>query len=248
MPEGYDSVAGYVRVSTDDQDESRQRDAVKDAYPDADITWYVDIAESGGETQRQQYQRLRDEYDQHDIVAAAELDRLGRSFSELAAFVEELREEEVGLDCVNQPISTVKADDWMQEMMLNLMIVFADAERRMIQDRVQEGIDKAIAEGKHVGRPPFGYTVEDGILVQKPTEYARAQQFIREVARGRAKRPTADFFDVPRSAIDSILKRSEENYDIEFDNDQWRIERAKVQSGDKEIDPLGDETTPSVSG
>lgn len=33
-------VAGYVRVSTDDQDAERQRDAIERAYSDADIEWY----------------------------------------------------------------------------------------------------------------------------------------------------------------------------------------------------------------
>ena len=42
-----------------------------------------------------------------------------------------------------------------------MMMVFADAERKMIRSHVQEGIDAAVADGKRVGRPPFGYTVED---------------------------------------------------------------------------------------
>lgn len=86
----------------------------------------------------------------------------------------------------------------MAEMMLNMMMVFADAERKMIRSRVQEGIDGAIAEGKRVGRPPFGYTVEDEFLQQVPSEYIRAQNYIREVRKGREKRTTARCFEIPR--------------------------------------------------
>ncbi len=179
----------------------------------------------------------------HYLVVAHELDRLGRSFADLAGFVEELREHDVDIDLVNQPIGTVDQDDWMAEMMLNMMMVFADAERKMIRSRVQEGIDGAIAEGKRVGRPPFGYTVEDGFLQQVPSEYVRAQNFIREVRKGREKRSTARFFEIPPSKMRSILHRAEENYDIPFNNDQWRIERAQVEAGKKNLRPLADQNS-----
>jgi len=41
-------------------------------------------------------------------------------------------------------------------------------------------------------------------------------------------------------SIQSILKRSKKNYEIEFDNAQWKIERARVESGEKELSPLED--------
>ncbi len=126
----------------------------------------------------------------------------------------------------------------MAEMMLNMMMIFADAERKMIRSRVQEGIETAIEKGKHVGRPPFGYTFEDGFLQQIPSEYVRAQTFIREVRKGREKQATAEFFDIPTSKMRSILERAEANYDIPFDNNQWKIERAKVTTGEKTLHHL----------
>ena len=235
-------IAAYVRVSTDDQNENRQMRAIREKYDedqeDNQIDWYCDLGESGASTSRREYQRLREHVAEYKVVVAHELDRLGRSFADLAGFVEDLREKRIDIDLVNQPIGTVGEDDWMAEMMLNMMMVFADAERKMIRSRVQEGIDAAIADGKRVGRPPFGYTVEDGFLQQIPSEYVRAQTFIREVRKGREKQATAAFFDIPASKIRSILARAEANYDIPFDNDQWRLERAKVDAGEKELPPL----------
>lgn len=234
-----ESVAGYVRVSTDDQDDQRQRESILNHYDAEDIDWYVDI-ESGASAAREQYQAIRDAVESDDppeVVVTTEIDRLGRSFSELASFIEDLRDRDIDLHCTEQPISTADAEDWMGDLMLNLMIVFADAERRMIRDRVQQGIDKAKRDGKRVGRPPFGYDVEDGFLCQKPGEYARVQEFIREVKKGRSKKRTAEFFEIPESSIQSILERAEQNYEIPFDNDSWRVERAKVESGEKDLDP-----------
>ena len=232
-------IAAYVRVSTDDQNEDRQMRAIRQKYSEeGKIEWFCDLGESGASTSRREYQRLREHIDKYDVVVAHELDRLGRSFADLAGFVEDLREKGVDIDLVNQPIGTVGEDDWMAEMMLNMMMVFADAERKMIRSRVQEGIDAAIADGKRVGRPPFGYTVEDGFLQQIPAEYVRAQTFIHEVRKGREKHATAAFFEIPDSAVQSILTRAEANYDVPFDNDQWRLERAKVTAGEKDLSPL----------
>ena len=95
-----------------------------------------------------------------------------------------------------------------------------------------------IADGKRVGRPPYDYTVEDGFLQQIPSEYVRAQNFICEVRKGREKHATAAYFEIPESAIQSILAWAEANYHIPFDNDQGRLERAKVDAGEKELPPL----------
>ena len=244
-------IAAYVRVSTDNQNEDRQMRAIREKYANSEqsheIEWFCDLGESGASTSRREYQRLREHVDEYDLVVAHELDRLGRSFADLAGFVEDLREKDVDIDLVNQPIGTVDQDDWMAEMMLNMMMVFADAERKMIRSRVQEGIDTAIADGKRVGRPPYGYTVEDGFLQRLPDQYVRAQNFIREVRKGREKKATAAFFDIPRSKIRSILTRSEANYDIPFDNDQWQIERAKVNAGEKDLPSLGNQSDSTVS-
>jgi hypothetical protein len=58
------------------------------------------------------------------------------------------------------------------------------------------------------------------------------------VREGRAKHATAAFFEIPDSVGQSILARAEANYDVPFDNDQWRLERAKVDADEKELPPL----------
>ena len=134
-------IAAYVRVSTDGQNEQRQMHAIREKYGGSEQNnesdWYCDLGESGASTSRWEYQRLRKHVAEYDVVVAHELDRLGWSFSDLAGFVKNLREKGVDIDLVNQPIGTVGEDDWMAEMMLNMMIVFA--EHKMIRSRVQEG-------------------------------------------------------------------------------------------------------------
>jgi len=233
------SVAGYIRVSTSKQDGQRQRTAIEEAYDD--VEWFADIR-SGASFSREQFDELRSRLEEFDIIAAAELDRLGRSFVDLANFIEELRNEDVALDLVNQPIGVdPDGEEWMNEMMLNMMMVYADAERKMIQERVQEGIDRKKELGEWVGRPPYGFTVDDdsGMLLKQPEKYEIAVEFIQQVKKGRAKLPTARFFGL-ETQYPTILGNSDTHYDISFDEAAWKQERAKVEAGEKDLTPLED--------
>ena len=79
----------------------------------------------------------------------------------------------------------------MAEMMCNIIMVFADTERTMIRSCFQKGIGATSADGKRVGRSPFGCTVE----------YFRVQTPIHEIRKGHEKHATAAFFEIPDSAI-----------------------------------------------
>jgi DNA invertase Pin-like site-specific DNA recombinase len=107
-------IAAYVRVSIDDQNEQRQMRAIRETYEgqqDNQIDWYCDLGESGASTSRREYQRLRENIAEYDVVVAHELDRLGRSFADLAGFVEDLCENMLLLTAshkgsVNNPLCT----------------------------------------------------------------------------------------------------------------------------------------------
>lgn len=65
-------IAAYVRVSTDDQNEDRQMRAIRakyaDDHEDDQIDWYCDLGESGASTSRHEYQRLRENVGEYDVI------------------------------------------------------------------------------------------------------------------------------------------------------------------------------------
>jgi len=79
-----DTVAIYSRVSTSDQDASRQlhelRDFAEREYPDAEIVEFVDIISGTATDEAEQYQTLRSEIaaDGVDAVVVDEISRLSR--------------------------------------------------------------------------------------------------------------------------------------------------------------------------
>lgn len=137
---------GYVRVSTVEQNESRQLDGV-----DVDKT-FTDKA-SGRDRDRPQLTAMLDFVREGDTVFVHSLDRLGRNVDDLRDIVTELTGQGVEVRIVKQGL-TFTADDEspMNRLMLTMLGAFAEFELAMIRERQAEGIAKAKAAGKYRGR------------------------------------------------------------------------------------------------
>jgi DNA invertase Pin-like site-specific DNA recombinase len=86
-----------------------------------------------------------------DMVMAWSVDRLGRSLQDLVAFLSELHALKVDLFLHQQGLDTTTPAG---KAMFQMMGVFAEFERAMIQERVRAGLRRAKDEGKQLGRPP----------------------------------------------------------------------------------------------
>lgn len=86
-----------------------------------------------------------------DTLLVTKLDRLARSVSHLGELVERLRSKGVALRILNLGIDTSTATG---ELVLNVMASIAQFERAMMLERQKEGVQKAKAEGKYLGRAP----------------------------------------------------------------------------------------------
>jgi DNA invertase Pin-like site-specific DNA recombinase len=87
-----------------------------------------------------------------EMVMAWSVDRLGRSLQDLVAFLGELHSLKIDLYLHQQGIDTTTPAG---KAMFQMMEVFAEFERAMIQERVRAGLARAKAEGKQLGRPPI---------------------------------------------------------------------------------------------
>jgi DNA invertase Pin-like site-specific DNA recombinase len=85
-----------------------------------------------------------------DVVMAWSVDRLGRSLPDLAVLLRDLHASGCDLYLHQQGIDTTTPAG---RAMFQMMGVFAELERALIQERVKAGMARAKAQGKHVGRP-----------------------------------------------------------------------------------------------
>ena len=75
------STYGYIRVSSHDQNEDRQRIALHEAgVPDENL--YTD-KQSGKDFNRPQYKRLLRKIKRDDLLCIKSIDRLGRNYAEI---------------------------------------------------------------------------------------------------------------------------------------------------------------------
>jgi DNA invertase Pin-like site-specific DNA recombinase len=160
-------VAIYARVSTDHQsteNQVRELRQVAKRHGWTVVAQYVDQGISGakGRDQRPQFDALlrgvaRREF---DLVAAWSVDRLGRSLQDLVGFLTDLQAKRVDLYLQQQALDTTTPAG---RMLFQMLGVFAEFERSLIQARVNAGLTRARANGVKLGRPRTAAKVEQRV-------------------------------------------------------------------------------------
>ncbi len=153
MPTTY----AYVRVSTAEQNEARQLDALGGLVPPDRV--FLD-KQSGKDFQRPQYQRLLRRIRAGDTLYIKSIDRLGRNYGDILDQWRRLTKE-IGADIVvlDMPLlDTRRGKDLMgtflSDIVLQLLSFVAENERANTRQRQAEGIAAAKARGVRLGRPP----------------------------------------------------------------------------------------------
>ena len=150
---------GYIRVSTKDQNEDRQRTALMEAgVPTRNI---ILDKQSGKDFNRPQYLTLIRSLRAGDTLVIKSIDRLGRNYNEI---IEQWRiitkEKQVGIVVLDMPLlDTRRGKDLMgtflSDIVLQVLSFVAENERTNIRQRQSEGIAAAKAKGVKFGRLPL---------------------------------------------------------------------------------------------
>ena len=151
------NMYGYIRVSSADQNEARQRIALRGrGVPDEQI--YMD-KQSGKDFNRPKYMRLLKKMKPGDLLCIQSIDRLGRNYKEIQEQWRILTKEK-GIDiCVlDMPLlDTRQGKDLMgtfiADLVLQILSFVAESERANIRRRQAEGIAAAKARGVKFGWP-----------------------------------------------------------------------------------------------
>ena len=189
-------AAIYLRVSTQDQTTANQeRELIEVAKRmGLEITkTYKDHGVSGakGRDKRPAFDSLLKDATKRkfDIIMAWSVDRLGRSLLDLIGFLKEIHTLKVDLYLHQQGLDTTTPGG---KAMFQMMGVFAEFERAMIQERVRAGLARAKAEGKQLGRPTIDPKLEAAIK--------------SALDLGSSYRKTAKSFNVALGTVQRIAK------------------------------------------
>ena len=151
-------VALYARVSTKDkdQDPETQLHALR-AYAEAQEYQvsgaYVDHASATDLRGRRARRELLGQIHTGgwDAVLVLRLDRAFRSVLHMHEALADLDRHGKGFVSITQPIDTTAP---MGRLLLNILGSVAEFERDLISQRTREGMGRARAQGRRIGRPP----------------------------------------------------------------------------------------------
>ena len=137
---------GYARVSTEEQDLTIQREALRAAG----CTIVREEKRTGTSRDgRTELATLLEFMRPGDTLMVTRVDRLARSIGDLQDIVRELKAKGVSLKATEQPIDTATAAG---KAFLDMLGVFAEFETNPRRERQMEGIADAKARGVYKGR------------------------------------------------------------------------------------------------
>ncbi|MCT1492779.1 recombinase family protein [Corynebacterium sanguinis] len=141
----------YLRVSTKDQNLSRQRETLAATGITKE---FVDEISARSRADRPGLEDCMDYLRDGDELHVASIDRLARSLVDLKQIIAELTDKGVTVVFHKEGLRFAAGnDDPTANLMLGILGSFAEFERSIIRERQAEGIALAKKAGKYTGRP-----------------------------------------------------------------------------------------------
>lgn len=159
MNETTEKLYGYIRVSTKDQNEDRQKLAMFD-FGVSEKNLYMD-KQSGKDFERPGYQKLMRKIKPGDTLVIKSIDRLGRNYEEILEQWRTItRDKKAAIVVLDMPLLDTRqgrdlTGTLIADIVLQLLSYVAQTEREFIRQRQAEGIAAAKARGVHMGRAPM---------------------------------------------------------------------------------------------
>lgn len=146
---------------------------------------FVDNGISGSKKERPELDRLMAlvRRGRVDVVAVWKFDRFARSVSHLLAALEEFKTQGVDFVSITESVDTSTP---MGMMIFVVVAAINEFERDLIRERVQAGVHRAQAQGRHCGRP------------RKEIDLRAAKELL---GNGHSVRQVSDMLGIPRSTL-----------------------------------------------
>lgn len=146
-----EKAALYARVSTKNQTLDRQEEKLEEWAEETGVDYDLYSEQASSVKDRPKLEEIMDNLEDYDIIVTTKLDRFARSVIDFHKRMEILKEYDVDFKAVDQPEFDTTSPQ--SKLMMDILVSFAEFERKMINQRMNEGFRKAQKEGR-VGRDP----------------------------------------------------------------------------------------------
>lgn len=159
-----------------------------------------------------EYQQLLALVVNHEIerVIVTDAARLGKDIRDLHEIITRFTENNVAVHIIDAGLRVGETEyDTTHRTPIETLETARELEVSMNADRTKEGIAVAQENGRHVGRPPFGFD-SDGTGGLVPNEdFTTAVRVIERIEAGTSKRSTAREADISRATVGNIIERKQ---------------------------------------
>ena len=166
-------VFNYIRVSTKEQNEARQIEAMEKWNKENNITNAIQLMDksTGTNTNREQLQLLLKVIDKGDLVVIKSIDRLSRNYKECKELWQEITDKGADIVVIDMPLLDTRQykdllGSFISDLILSVLSYVAEQETEFRKQRQKEGIEampevngKKVSKktGKATGRPKVEY-------------------------------------------------------------------------------------------
>ena len=141
------SNIAYIRVSSEDQNTSRQEELFKDLKIDK---YYKEKVSGKNIKDRPELQKMMDYVREGDVVFVESISRFGRSLQDLLTLINQLNEKGVQFKSLKE--GDIDTTTPTGKLVFSIFASLAEFERDVIKQRQAEGIAIAKARGTYRGR------------------------------------------------------------------------------------------------
>ena len=183
---------GYVRVSTVDQNEARQVEALKKYGIEK---WYSEKV-SGKDLNRPKLQEMLDFVREGDTIYIHDFSRISRSVKDLLSLIDLLEAKKVHLVSLKENLDTSTPAG---RLMLTMIGAINEFERANLLERQAEGIAIAKAKGKYKGRKAI--EINEAFI----------EGYNKYLARKLSKSALAKELGISRPTLDKLINEYNSN-------------------------------------
>lgn len=183
----------YVRVSTVEQNEARQLEALQKHNIDK---WFTEKV-SAKDTKRPELQKMLEFAREGDTIYIHDFSRLARSTSDLLKLVESMKDKGINLVSNKENIDSSTPTG---KLMLTMIGAINEFERMNLLERQREGIAIAVKEGKYKGRKEVN--IKDFDLHYK--------KYLNRTEGYKTKTELAKQLKIARPTLDKLINQYEE--------------------------------------
>jgi site-specific DNA recombinase len=202
-------IAAYMRVSTDEQRdagtiENQRLEIARFAeYKKYEILDYFEDDGVSGVKPVYERTRGRDLWEavaagEYDAVVVYRIDRIARRIKHVLDFTDLAEQNKCRIITCNENIDF--SSQW-GKLILSILAAFAEAEHAAITDRAIAGKRRKLASGKILGRPPYGYTNNQGTLEIDEARSPFVKQIFERYVRGESYRVISTYLNSAKAPL-----------------------------------------------